>query len=579
MHIFLQLMHLLYKFMQLMHQLHIILSIIWLLKTIIICVTISIPLAINKRRQKAAYQKGVLAIDLANNKEANYRQNFVEYYQSDAAFAMFKQAKNLKDIDRVEGKKATVAALKKGLLLGLAGGALIGLISYIVWTTLAGAIVGFLLGFILGIITVKKPPEVYKPFYYNTIIKWLGAPLGVLELKILSNSARRKKPYYKSTYSKSAYPKSNYSGSAYSKSAYRKTGLGDLYDFDTMTEDRFFDFSVTYNCGDSNARIPVSTYGVALQKTEQKSDKNGRSSTNLHTVFRGFVYRMKLNRPLEFTVRIDSNENRLEQLAKATVQSIAGNKRLFVFNSQELDNMFDCMIYPVSANLGALNNTAVLDAGSSLVGSLVDAGLANAGGLGTAAKLLKVDAMAKKGTRRILSPSELQSLFKSAQDQENAHLKAKELITPQVEEFLLFLRQKYGPYTLIIDDHINIQFSANISADNKRNVEKQKRRWTGLSGLFCPTYRSDKDIMCHSLLRIYEAFMPAFLLGKYFDAAWRFDYQEYAENANLYGDDKALFDQLENLNSISGKELNDTVKDYYKKICETYKQNLGRKIK
>jgi hypothetical protein len=433
------------------------------------------------------------------------------------------------------------------------------------WTNFSGALISFFVAFAIGFFFFFKPPQVYKPFYYNTIIKWLGTPLGVSDLNVFSSGSSAEKHRQKNRYT----------------AAYSDTGLGDLYDYSTITEHRLSSWKVNYQFGASDdasleTSIPVNTYSIDLQKTETRQNEKGEASTQSKSVFRGFFFRMKLNRPLDFTIRIDTNEKLLNQMAEATIQSMAGNKRLFMFNSLELENMFDCMIYPIDTNMGTFIGRTIQGTGASLAGNLVEAGLTRAGAVGKAAKLLNIDNMVNKGVRRMLSPSELRSLFKSAEDQENAHLKAKELITPQVEEFLLFLRKKYGPYTLVINKYINIQFSASVSWDNKRNVAKQKRRLNSLSGLFNPNCKDDKDIMCHSLLSIYESFMLAFLLGKYFDKVWRFDANKYLENADMYGDDRAFFDHFENWNAFSDKELNNSVKEYYQKICATYKDSLNK---
>jgi len=420
----------------------------------------------------------------------------------------------LKDTDKRDIKRVHIVRLKRGSIFGFIGSISFGIIYYFVFTNYIGSIIGLLLGITLGYFSPKKPSEVYKPFYYDTIIKWVGSPLGVFRVNVLSGS----------------YTSKNRRNNQSANLTYYYTGLGDLVDHDVITEHRLLNYHVKYEFKESNTRIPVSTYAIDLQKADQS--KKGRSSTRLVSVFSGFVYRMKLNHPLDYTIRIDVKENINAQPANAADRSTTGNRRLFAFNSAETASMFDCMIYPISASLGKHFDDAL-----------------------------------KNEDRRVLSPSELQNLFRTPAEQEYTHQKAKELITPGVEKFLIFLRKKYGAFTLVINDHINIQFSTDFAED-----DKQKRRLSSLTKLLDPSCKNDNDIMCSSLLRIYESFMLPFLLGKYFDVAWWFESENKGDNAALYGDDKVFFAQFIGLNSKSDAEIDESVSEYYQEICDAHKQ-------
>jgi len=448
------------------------------------------------------------------NSEINYTQNFIDYYRSNEAFEMFKRAKALKDIDKREHNKAHIAQIKRGLVFGLFGGAALGLICYFVWSLFIGSIIGLLLGFIVGCLSVKAPPEVYKPFYYETIIKWLGSPLGVLRVNVLSSS----------------FSSQNRRNNHLSKLTYYNTDLGDLHDHNQITERRFLNYYINYSLNGGKARIPVGTYGINLLKIEQTN--NSRSSARAENIYSGFVYRMKLNRPLDYTIRIDAIENGGVQLAEADSQYILGQKRLFAFSSKGMESMFSCMIFPTNGSLGA---------------SFID--------------------LVKKEGRRLFSPSELLCLFRSPAEQEYTHLKAQELINPGVEEFLVFLHKKYGPFTLIINDHLNIQFSADSAWGGI-----QKRRLSSLYNLLNPTYKNDSDIMCSSLLRVYESFMLPFLLGKYFDGVWMFDSARNEESAGVFWNDSVFFEQFINLNNVTDAEIDESVREYYQEICDAYRQ-------
>ena len=91
-----------------------------------------------------------------------------------------------------------------------------------------------------------------------------------------------------------------------------------------------------------------------------------------------------------------------------------------------------------------------------------------------------------------------------------------------------------------------------------------------LTYLFRPTAADDSDILCEPLLRGYEVFMLAFLLGKYFDNVWQFDPVKQKKYPALYMDDKTFFDAFEALNKVPREEINARVQSFYQRLCLTY---------
>lgn len=363
-----------------------------------------------------------------------------------------------------------------------------------------GILLGLVLGSIIGALLYNKPISLYREFYLANIPQIIASyaklNVGVLEEK--------------------------------NNVPYSRTGLGDLYDYNIIKTRKFLNFLL---CDDNQNTAKGLLYKVNLDnKTKQRvSNSEGRTSTLEKTehVFSGYALNLSLKNPLDFCIRIDSDENLTSKMTEATIESAISDNSRFVFNTTELNTMFDCNVYPKNINPSDL--------------------------------LSKIT----------------QNHFGNKEKYEEAIFKTHSIITPHIEEFLMFVRKKFGPFTLVIGDSINIQISSSQSLINKfntnTNIFKSTRNY--ISDLLATSIFTDSDIKCSRLMKMYDLFLLEFLLNKYFKDLTGLNYfaseQNSKENMLLHSD-QLLFETLLNFNEMSDSDIDklDNVQEIYNTITQ-----------
>lgn len=172
-----------------------------------------------------------------------------------------------------------------------------------------------------------------------------------------------------------------------------------------------------------------------------------------------------------------------------------------------------------------------------------------------------------------ISISDITSMFESPEKMEEAMLESRKLITPVAEEFLLYIRKKYGPFTLVINNGINIQISKHQTSMNKindgQNIFKFSKNY--MAGFLEPKIFSNDDLKCSTLTKLYDVFMLEWLLNKYFKTLTNVDQFSIEEGAKnrLYEDDTVFFEESLELNKRSNSNIDNEseVKKVFTEVC------------
>lgn len=358
---------------------------------------------------------------------------------------------------------------------------------------------------------------------------------------------------------------------------YEATGLGELYTYNRKKTKGLLDFSLTNNSGDIATGKLYRLELIQANEVKEQQASSGRiiTKTIVDTIFRGFCYSLDVNNPVDCAVRIDSDETFVSQLTESTVESISKNRGKFNFNSTELEKMFNCKVYPKGTNLSKIISKqaqkGVRDISINTAGGIVDNVLSDSK-IGKTLNTVGVGNAIKNEMNKI-SIDDITSMFNSQEELEKAMLEARKLITPVVEEFLLYIRKKYGPFTLVINNGINIQISTDQTTLNKinngQNIFKFEKNY--MADFLQPSVFSNSDLKCSTLTKLYEVLMLEWLLNKYFKTLTnvnQFSIEKDAEN-RLYTDDTIFFKESLELNERSNSDIdnNEEVKKVFNEVC------------
>lgn len=468
--------------------------------------------------------------------------NFSKYYVTEEFRRLANKAYQYKKIAKKAYMIIFAIAIVSAIVLGI-------IVSLFSKNNPVGYVIGGIVGLIVGMILYRHDINAYSKFYLANIPKMVASfiPIGVSNIRLNSNIN------------------------------YEKTGLGELYTYNRKKTKGLLDFSLTDNDGDiATGKL----YEVDLEREErveerQPGSRTTTTRTTTENVFSGFCYSLDVNNPARCAIRIDSDETFVSQLTESTVESISKNRGKYSFNSAELEKMFDCKVYPKGTTLTKFvsdqTQKRARDISVNTAGGLVDNVLSgtkigdtlNTVGVGTAVK----------NELENISVSDVTSMFNSEEAMESALLEARNIITPVVEEFLLYIRKKYGPFTLVINNGINIQISTAQTIMNKindgKNIFKFSKNY--MSNFLMPSVFSNSDLKCSTLTRLYDVMMLEWLLNKYFKTLTnvdQFSIEQDAEN-RLYKDDTTFFEESLELDKRSNNDIDNEaeVKSVFNKIC------------
>ena len=301
----------------------------------------------------------------------------------------------------------------------------------------------------------------YVSFYSNHILPWLVKPLDVSDLKLVisaGNSGRRRR--------------------------------------------------------NRNTSSTLKSVSYKVNNTKILADRDF-INTETSTAIRGPIWRTQLNiaNPLPYDVRIINNEG-TKRTSLATVKLFGNDAHKFEFNTIEMSKMFDCYI-----SIGKGRKTD----------NPIDQMFESGGILNLAAGAFAQKAY-KTMTDNDISLEELpegvgpmiKSFAESSvnnsreanrQKMEDNHLDIHRLISPMVEEVLLFIRHKYGPYNLVIGKGMRIDIAREPSITSRFNDRQEGL----ILDLFTPSLIDDSDISYERMLAIYEVFLLGHLLDKHFN--------------------------------------------------------------
>lgn len=404
-----------------------------------------------------------------------------------------------------------------------------------------------IIGLIIGIKRFQNDISAYSKFYLANVPSMVASfiPIGVSNIKLNSNIN------------------------------YEETGLGELYVYNKKLTKGLLDFSLTNSNGDIATGKLYSVELSQESEVEEQQTSSVKSTTRTtDTVFKGFCYSLDVNNPVECAVRIDSDETFVSQLTESTIESVSKNRGKFNFNSAELEKIFNCKVYPKGTNLTKIiSNQAqksVRDISINTVGGIVDNVLSGSR-IGKTLNTVGVGNIIKNEINKI-SIGDITSMFNTEEEMEKAMLEARKIITPVTEEFLLYIRKKYGPFTLVINNGINIQISTCQTTMNKINAGQNIFKFTKkyMENFLKPSIFSDFDLKCSTLTKLYEVLMLEWLLNKYFKTLTNvneFSLEEGAEN-RLYKEDTTFFEESLELNKRSNSDIDNEleVKEAFNEI-------------
>ncbi|MCL2527462.1 MAG: sulfite exporter TauE/SafE family protein [Defluviitaleaceae bacterium] len=208
-------------------------------------------------------------------------------------------------------------------------------------------------------------------------------------------------------------------------------------------------------------------------------------------MFTGYVYEVPLDNPLDFTVRI--NTSRHWQKLKSAAAAIRNDQRRYEFESAEMAQQFTCI---VEASNKKMRNTVTEELQARRDRNLLNLPMRSQ-------QVTSIDeAIIRKSMTR----------FASSDDLDAALQLTSEIITPQMEEFLMHIRKKYGPYTMLISDKLYIQLQSQIYTGKTPFFTSSP-----FGVLFRPRNNSNKDISSKSLQKASDVLNLGILLDDAFN--------------------------------------------------------------
>jgi len=318
----------------------------------------------------------------------------------------------------------------------------------------------------------------YANFYMNQILPWLVEPLSINTLKLVINEGSARKG---------------------SRKGRRRNTPPSLR-------------SVSYK----------------INKTQVQLDR-ANMSTQSRSFVRGNVWRTQMNiaNPLPYDIRIINTEATASN-SLATIKLFGNDTHKFEFNTIEMAKKFECYI-SIGKGRKTDNPFDEMFEGSGVLGlaagafaqkakKVVESADVNLNEIHKHADSSENDAnqleFVGNFTKSFFESAENNSREASRQKMEDYHLDVHRMINPVVEETLLFIRNKYGPYNLVVGKGMRIEIAR--EADRIKNLIHDRQEGLTLD-LFTPSLTDDSDISYERLIKIYEIFLLSYLLDKNFN--------------------------------------------------------------
>jgi len=421
----------------------------------------------------------------------DYKKAFLEHYQSSEGRALFEEARKLKNAERdVFLKKHNSLKQKRFLMVIIVIGVVVfygyqefgsfidEFIPELMDNPLLGVLmIGLVFFTLAGVVRRSKADKKttiankerlegeYAEFYLDKILPWLVKPLNIHDFKLVVK---------KESSGRSRTPVNRLQSIRYSISGTR-----------AMSSVHFIEESS----------------GSAIE---------------------GHVWRtqFKVARPLPYDIRIENTEGFVRQGIKATANMLKSSAHKFEFNSIEMAKMFDCYITTGKNRErgnhfdSVFESNRLLGVAAGMMAKKAQKHMPDIEAASTLGELAPevgdfIGDFLEAGASR--SPEAIRQ--KMEDNLHNAHAK----ITPMLEEVLLFIRHKYGPYHLTASENVQIDIAKEQNLVNKINVRQEGMRPEKAIDLFIPTLLDDSDISCERMLAIYEVFLLGFLLDKHFN--------------------------------------------------------------
>jgi len=432
----------------------------------------------------------------------DYEKTFAKHYQSSEAKVLFEKAKKLKDAERnaflqkhnkLKRRRflAVVIVICFVVLLGIEQSkSAIEFIPNLMERPWLGILAVGIAFFAIVRATRRSKANLktladqdcfkgeYAAFYTNQILPWLVKPLNIYGLKLVLKVEAR-------------------GGRERAINRYRRNR-----NLPKVGGNRLK--SIRYNTSDTKV----------ISSVEFVNDDS-------RSAIKGFIWRtqFKVANPLPYDIRIKNTEGFARQGIKATANMLKSDTHKFEFNSTEMAKMFNCYI-SLSRNRDTQNTFDSAVESNRVLGFV-------AGTMAKQAQKHISDIRADSAFDEL--PPEKREFMKSFVEAgvgnstektrekmenhiHNAHIK----ITPMLEEILLFIRHKYGPYHLSVGETLQIDIAKEQNLANKFNVKQEELRPEKTIDLFKPTLLDDSDISYERMLVIYEVFLLGFLLDRHF---------------------------------------------------------------
>jgi len=248
------------------------------------------------------------------------------------------------------------------------------------------------------------------------------------------------------------------------------------------------------------------------------------------SVVKGSVWRtqMSITNPLPYDIRIVSTEGTMNN-SLAPIKLFGNDAHKFEFNTIEMAKKFECYIsigkgrktdnlfdemFEAGGVLGTVAGAFAQKAKKAVEG--VDINLHESY---SHTNTLKDEDINKLKHVSAFTESFLESAANNSretrqQKMEDNHLDVHRVINPTVEDSLIFIRRKYGPYNITIGKGIQIDIAS--EPNRVKGVLNNRKEMLSLD-LFTPSLTDDSDISYERLLAIYEIFFLGYLLDKHFN--------------------------------------------------------------
>lgn len=469
--------------------------------------------------------------------EIEITPSFSEFYDSEETRKVFAEALKVK----AESRKNLFIAL--GCLAStlvffiLALGANVTWLSILLWILVVGSGV-------VGIFVFMPKAFAYDKYYKTTFINYIGEYIPV---EIVSH---RDKMYDSKRNYKVKKDRRRPDGYSWTPLEYLKRS-------NNVTSSEVFKYKLGEDAGH------VEGWFGRFQAVQKEKNSQGKVETDWEA--KGLFFNVQADLPLESEIRIMYEAGGLSRLAEATLKAMKTSKKEFDFNNSVIEERFDCRIYP-----DALSSSGVVDNVFDTVGSLL------------------------KGKN--VDETNISDLWDNKDIYELELEKLQTIITEDVELFMEFVYNNFGPFNLIVNKtgiYMEIldpqivardNFSLNLILDvipGAKTLHTIYRKFFATKSYGKSARSHDETYVDESLLtnkdlgyfhvhNLMEIMRMPWLLYKYFGCAG----QNTAVKAvsRQYEDDHHWFEDINNMKHDSVKVINEEYEHVLEHAIEQMKE-------